>query len=653
MQILEIVLYSRSGARRVVNLRPGQVNIITGGSGTGKSALSEIVDYCLGRGSCEIPEGVIRDTVSWYAVRIQFPTDQLFIARENPITRGHSTGYRVYIEQGDIVESPISPPLTENTNLEGLRDLLTRKIGIAPNLNTPPLGQTRQSLEANIRHALTFCYQQQTEIAAKDYLFHRQYEAHTTQDIKDTLPYFLGVIQEDRLAREQELVRRRRELRIAQRELVEAQSIQGEGLSRAVGLLSEARETGLLPAGIAVQTLDEILPLLRGAVNWTPDNSQLLAEPGNSNITELQEEERRLAAQLRTLTEAIDEAKRFAAEAQGYANEMEQQTRRLEAIGLFNEAQQDSTSCPLCAQPLDVPVPTAQAVQRSLSLIQSRLTTTTQEPPRLREYIQRLENERADLRQRYRASVAAMNAIFQENRMAEQLRDLDLRRSRVLGRISFWLENLPTADASGEIQDKVRRLQDQVSILEESLDSADKEQRLLAIQARLGVQMTQWAQELELEHSGNPVWLDYKNLTVFVSRGNQVIPLSRVGSGENWVGYHLITHLALHQYFEQETRPVPRFLFLDQPSQVYYPAERDSELAGSLDRLADDDRSAVLRMFQLMFRVVSSLAPNLQLVVTEHADLADDQFQSAILERWRDGQALIPQEWISELNASS
>jgi hypothetical protein len=58
-------------------------------------------------------------------------------------------------------------------------------------------------------------------------------------------------------------------------------------------------------------------------------------------------------------------------------------------------------------------------------------------------------------------------------------------------------------------------------------------------------------------------------------------------------------------------------------------------------------------MFQLMFRVVSSLAPNLQLVVTEHADLADDQFQSAILERWRDGQALIPQEWISELNASS
>jgi|SRR5579859_197534 len=650
MQILEIILYSRTGARRVIHLRPGQVNIITGGSGTGKSALSEIVDYCLGRNNCQIPEGVIRDTVSWYAVRIQFPVGQLFIARENPVTRGHATSYRIYIEQGDVVESPVSPPAAENTNLEGLRDLLTRKIGIAPNLNTPPPGQSRQPLEANIRHALTFCYQQQTEIAAKDYLFHRQYEAHTAQDIKDTLPYFLGAIQEDRLAREQELTRRRRELRSAQRELAEAQSIQGEGLSKATGLLAEARETGLLPAGSAMQTLGELLPLLRRATDWTPGASQSVAELGNSNITELREEERRLAAQLRALAEALDDARRFAAEAQGYANEIEQQTRRLEAIGLFDGEQQDPTNCPLCTQPLEVPVPSAQAIQRSLGLMQTRLSATAQEPPRLREYIERLENDRAALRQRYRAIVSSIAAIFQENATAQQLRDVDLRRSRVLGRISFWLENLPAADNSRDLQDKVRRLQDRVSALEEALDAGDKEQRLLAIQGRLAIQMTQWAQELELEHSGNPVWLDYRNLMVFVSRGNQVIPLSRIGSGENWVGYHLITHLALHQYFRQENRPIPRFLFLDQPSQVYYPAERDSELAGSLDRLTDDDRTAVLRMFQLMFRVASSLAPNLQLIVTEHADLADAQFQSAVLERWRDGRALIPHEWISELN---
>ena len=51
------------------------------------------------------------------------------------------------------------------------------------------------------------------------------------------------------------------------------------------------------------------------------------------------------------------------------------------------------------------------------------------------------------------------------------------------------------------------------------------------------------------------------------------IPMSRMGSGENWVGYHLIGHLALHKWFALQKRPVPRFLFLDQPSQVYFPPE--------------------------------------------------------------------------------
>ena len=47
-QILDIVLYSKKGESRVVQLQPGALNIITGASKTGKTALIEIIDYCLG-----------------------------------------------------------------------------------------------------------------------------------------------------------------------------------------------------------------------------------------------------------------------------------------------------------------------------------------------------------------------------------------------------------------------------------------------------------------------------------------------------------------------------------------------------------------------------------------------------------------------------
>lgn len=118
-----------------------------------------------------------------------------------------------------------------------------------------------------------------------------------------------------------------------------------------------------------------------------------------------------------------------------------------------------------------------------------------------------------------------------------------------------------------------------------------------------------------------------------------------MGSGANWIGCHLIAHLALHSWFVRRSRPVPHFLFLDQPSQAYYPADQDIE--SSLLDLEDEDRAAVIRMFELIRDVVNELHSGFQVIITEHADIAEDWYQEAVVERWRSGSALIPAEWIS------
>lgn len=48
MQIRRIVLYSHEGRVQQVPFKLGQVNIVSGRSGKGKSALLAIIDYCLG-----------------------------------------------------------------------------------------------------------------------------------------------------------------------------------------------------------------------------------------------------------------------------------------------------------------------------------------------------------------------------------------------------------------------------------------------------------------------------------------------------------------------------------------------------------------------------------------------------------------------------
>jgi hypothetical protein len=120
-----------------------------------------------------------------------------------------------------------------------------------------------------------------------------------------------------------------------------------------------------------------------------------------------------------------------------------------------------------------------------------------------------------------------------------------------------------------------------------------------------------------------------------------------MGGGENWLGCHLIAYLALHKYFIDEKRPVPSFLVLDQPTQVYFPAPRYNALEGTPEELTDEDRTAVNRVFEFLFDVCEELTPNLQIIVMDHANLPDERFQSALIEQpWRGGRALVPEAWI-------
>ena len=65
-------------------------------------------------------------------------------------------------------------------------------------------------------------------------------------------------------------------------------------------------------------------------------------------------------------------------------------------------------------------------------------------------------------------------------------------------------------------------------------------------------------------------------LTVVVDKSESTVIM---GSAANHLGSHLIALLGLHTYFIENNRPMPSFLVLDQPTQVYCPPEvYDSEL---------------------------------------------------------------------------
>ncbi|MEU4730397.1 DUF3732 domain-containing protein [Streptomyces sp. NPDC023588] len=158
--------------------------------------------------------------------------------------------------------------------------------------------------------------------------------------------------------------------------------------------------------------------------------------------------------------------------------------------------------------------------------------------------------------------------------------------------------------------------------------------------------MSSHAKFLKLEHGDGLVRLNLKKLTVVTDTPNGITELLRIGSGKNHVGYHLAAHLALHQYFTANSRPVPRFLMLDQPTQPYYPSDM-AKARGRLEDLAlDEDRVTVTGLFKLMHQVVTELSPGFQIIVSDHADLPHPWYQDSVRYNWRGGEKLIPTTWL-------
>ena len=236
-----------------------------------------------------------------------------------------------------------------------------------------------------------------------------------------------------------------------------------------------------------------------------------------------------------------------------------------------------------------------------------------------------------------------MEAVRSADERVALTQDDSTKRVHILGRISLYLESLPDLPDTHALEQEAESLRAQANVLEAELSDDRVRERLDSVTSILSQRMTQWARDLELEHSKFPLRFDLKNLTIVADTSDGPVPMTRMGSGENWVGYHLIAHLALHQWFVERALPVPHFLFLDQPSQVYFPSEKDTD--GSLSAVTEDDRAAVSRMFQLVFKAVKAVTPGLQVIVTEHADINEEWYQTAVVERWRGGLKLVPEEW--------
>lgn len=164
-----IMLWLKNNKIRTLRFKPNKVNVITGASGTGKSEIISIIDYCFFSSSATISEEKINENVEWYGLTFNINDKRFTIAREKIIKRRGSTNY-YYSSIGKVPEKPYT-----NMPEEELKEIIQAEFSINSNLVIPYSGKSiKAGNRISFRYFLLFNTQSGNIISNNEVYFDKQ-----------------------------------------------------------------------------------------------------------------------------------------------------------------------------------------------------------------------------------------------------------------------------------------------------------------------------------------------------------------------------------------------------------------------------------------------------------------------------------------------
>jgi hypothetical protein len=655
--IREIILWPKKALPpRRLPFKPGQLNIISGVSRTGKSAIIPIIDYCLGSETCQIPVQTIRDATAWFGILVETSEGQQLLARREPgLLRASGEMYTI---SGGKVSIP-EVINAKNTHVDIVKNSLNELSGLS-NLSFEP-GSTDAGWRnrPSFRDLASFLFQPQHIIANPNVLFYKADTREHRERLRTVFPYVLGAVTPELLARRHELESLRGELRRKEGELRSAQQISTAWQAQIQARVSEARELGLLPPhGGHKLTISQAVDVLRSVVTQGPTDNAGVTENTISDaiqeLTKLQQEETRIARGLEQARHRYAEMAQLRENATAYGGALQTQAERLQIARWMTTVQEEAVKCPVCENPMDAKDELNSLVNALEGIEQSAAHFTTVPASFDREF-ERVRGEMAAHTEKLRGLRIRIKSLSQVSDDAKARQYSQLAGARFRGMLEADLKMFERVGQEGDLSQEVENLRDAVRVLERLLGEADIRKRQENALAIIGTNAARILPDLDVERPNDPVALVIEDLTLRVKGSEREDYLSEIGSGSNWLAYHLALMLGIHEFFlRNPSHPVPSFLVIDQPSQVYFPKQlierQPAQGETETERIfKDDDVVALQKAFLAVAGTVRRAKGKLQIVILDHA--AETVWgkipEVNSVEDWRNGNKLVPENWLA------
>lgn len=644
LTILKIIIWPRDAKKspRILNFKAGTINYITGSSKSGKSAIIEIIDYCLGSSGCSIPKiGPIRRSSAWYGILISTIEGEKLLARRDPNHQNSTDDY--FINEGYSVEVPVR--LEKNATRNNAKRILTRLARIPQsNIDFDETGSGFKG-KASISDMTAFMFQPQRIIANNETMFYEADNEVHARKIREIFPLVLGVMDAETLTKQHRLKEVQRSIERLHRQLdilkIDRMKFSGEVRGRYIGAVQYGLATPYpvieeVAPEILMERLKDIVLAWKKKYIYPDSDNQFISFERLSN---LRDKEAIIGTEISNLRVRLTQLRQLSLVKESSELNLLRKRDRLSSASWLLEKLDLKNICPFCGSPSDKHegemkklIETTRKVESQWKGIESVSPMFDGEEVVIKKLISEKEESLKQVR---------LERICIEEE-TEQLQDTREERAMFIGKLSEFIRLQKSLGNDGEIMNEIEKLKEEEAELLELVDFKQFSQRKETALFKFSRFASHYGSILDLETKSDLIQLDTNKLTIkVIDDHGRSAWLREIGSGANWLGYHVATLLSLHELFIKQHIPyVPSLLVIDQPSQTQFPDSTDREAE-------HEELQVVNKVFKALSSGIKRTNRTLQVIVSEHAgqSVVHNVDNLLLVEVWRKGRKLIPWHW--------
>lgn len=593
--IEKIILWFSETEKKVLEFENNKVNVIRGNSSRGKSNIFAIIDYCLMSDKPNIVEPIINENTEYYGLEFVLDGQYYSISRKKPVDG-------IGADSVFLIEEPFADdyyPSNTNKQVSDARNFFDLKFGITDNSYKYPFGYDgANSFVVSFRSFLMYNALTENIISSQYEYFNYKFFEDNYVDKEYKRSYLLDSLLGIDNVEERKQKGLIESLRKTQRS-TKIRSTKYEDAVRAfVEKLSEAKQL-LYETGLA--TSEEFFNLEGGEqihkiqtiIEQNVPHDIEIVQDSNTRRNELTATLYRKQLQLNNIKRARQEYEK-------YWEQIADIEDSLKPVEYLQEHIEDMGVTAWSRQILD-------ALQKSLNGLRDRRNDGQ------KDFV-------SDIQIKNLASeIRSLEEAIKEEEKINITPIQNSERYFALGRLKEYVvllkglkENIPSEKPNqiDEVGDNQKRKH------AEEIVKTIEERRATVVSAELNPSIQHYFDQFTyLENfEGSKARYNREHERLEIGK-DAILNYTNIGSQSNYMFLHICFFLGLHRFlFENPSKYVGQFLFIDQPSIPYYESSDNNK---STDRLKLMDAFKVINKFM---EDVAEAGREFQIILIEHAE---------------------------------